>query len=71
MIRLVLAEDHPVVRIGLERLLANERDIEVVGAAANGFEAVELADRLRPDVVLMDLSMPGMDGVAARSTSWS
>ncbi len=65
MIRLLLAEDHPVVRIGLERLLANESDIEVVGAAANGFEAVELSDRLRPDVVLMDLSMPGMGGVEA------
>jgi DNA-binding NarL/FixJ family response regulator len=65
VIHLVLAEDHPVVRLGLERLLANESDIEVVGAAANGFEAVELAGRLRPDVVLMDLSMPGMGGVEA------
>jgi DNA-binding NarL/FixJ family response regulator len=65
MISLVLAEDHPVVRMGLERMLANESDIAVVGAAANGFEAVELAERLRPDVVLMDLSMPGMGGVDA------
>jgi DNA-binding NarL/FixJ family response regulator len=63
MIRLLLAEDHPIVRTGLERLLANEADIELVGAAANGAEAVELASSLAPDVVLMDLSMPVMDGV--------
>jgi DNA-binding NarL/FixJ family response regulator len=65
MIRLLLAEDHPVVRAGLERLLANENDIELVGAARNGEEAVELADEIRPDVVLMDLSMPVMDGIEA------
>ena len=64
-IRLLLAEDHPVVRAGLERLLGNEADIELVGAAADGAEAVELADGLRPDVVLMDLSMPVMDGIEA------
>jgi DNA-binding NarL/FixJ family response regulator len=67
MIRLLLAEDHPVVRAGLERLLANEDDIELVGAAGNGEEAVELAARIRPDVVLMDLSMPVMDGIEATS----
>ena len=67
MIRLLLAEDHPVVRAGLERLLANEGDIEVVGSARNGEEAVELTDRIRPDVVLMDLSMPVMDGIEATS----
>jgi DNA-binding NarL/FixJ family response regulator len=65
MIKLILAEDHPVVRAGLERLLANEDDIELVGSAGNGEEAVELADRIRPDVVLMDLSMPVMDGIEA------
>jgi DNA-binding NarL/FixJ family response regulator len=65
MIRLLLAEDHPVVRVGLERLLANEEDIEIVGVAANGEEAVELANRLVPTVVLMDLSMPVLDGVKA------
>ena len=64
-IRLLLAEDHPVVRAGLERLLANEGDIELVGSAANGVEAVELADKARPDIVLMDLSMPELDGVEA------
>jgi DNA-binding NarL/FixJ family response regulator len=65
VIRLLLAEDHPVVRVGLERLLANVEDIEVVGTASNGVEAVELCDRLRPDVVLMDLSMPVVGGVEA------
>jgi len=64
-IRLLLAEDHPVVRAGLERLLGNEGDIELVGAAADGAEAVDLAGELRPDVVLMDLSMPVMGGIEA------
>ena len=67
MIRLLLAEDHPVVRAGLERLLANEEDIELVGAAADGAEAVELSLRLRPDVVLMDISMPVKNGIEATS----
>ena len=65
MIRLLLAEDHPVVRAGLERLLANEDDIELIGAAVDGAEAVELALRLLPDVVLMDISMPIKNGIAA------
>ena len=65
MIRLLVAEDHPVVRVGLERLLANAEDIEIVGLAANGAEAIERTDALRPDVVLMDLSMPVVDGVKA------
>ena len=65
MIRVLLAEDHPVVRVGLERMLGNEEDIEVVGTAANGAEAVELAERVRPDVVLMDLSMPVLNGIEA------
>jgi DNA-binding NarL/FixJ family response regulator len=65
MIRVLLADDHGLVRAGLQELLAAEPDIEVVGAAAGGREAVELAARERPDVVLMDLSMPGLDGIAA------
>lgn len=65
MIKVLIAEDHPVVRAGLERLLANVDDIEIVGTATNGSEAVELTDRLRPDVVLMDLSMPILGGVEA------
>jgi PAS domain S-box-containing protein len=64
-IRVVLADDHAVVRQGLAQLLGNEPDIEVVGAAADGKEAVELAGRLLPDVLLMDMSMPKLDGVEA------
>ena len=65
VIRVVLADDHPVVREGLRGMLTAEPDIEVVGEAASGPEAVALAERLRPDVVLMDLRMPGGDGVEA------
>jgi DNA-binding NarL/FixJ family response regulator len=65
LIRLVLAEDHPVVRVGLERLLAAEEDIDVVGSAENGAAAVELVAEHDVDVVLMDLSMPVMDGIEA------
>jgi len=65
MIRLLLAEDHAVVRGGLLQLLAAIDDIEVVGAAAGGEDAVALAAERRPDVVLMDLEMPGMDGIEA------
>jgi DNA-binding NarL/FixJ family response regulator len=65
VIRVLLAEDHPVVRAGLERLLATADDIEVVGGAVDGAQAVALADEHRPDVVLMDLSMPNMNGIEA------
>lgn len=64
-IRVVLVDDHPVLRSGLERLLAGEPDIEVVGSAADGADALEVVRRTRPDVVLMDLQMPGTDGVTA------
>jgi DNA-binding NarL/FixJ family response regulator len=64
-IRVLLADDHPVVREGLRGMLAAEPDIEVVGEAASGPEAVTLAARLRPDVILMDLRMPDGDGVQA------
>jgi DNA-binding NarL/FixJ family response regulator len=64
-VRLMLAEDHAVVRQGLERLLGAAPDIDVVAAAADGEEAVRLASRHRPDVVLMDLEMPRMDGIEA------
>ncbi|HEY0718553.1 MAG TPA: response regulator transcription factor, partial [Streptosporangiaceae bacterium] len=60
-IRVVLADDHPVVRAGLRGMLASERDIEVVADAASGAEAVAVAARYRPDVVLMDLRMPHGD----------
>ena len=65
MIRVLLADDHSLVRDGLGRLLASVPDIEVVAAAVDGAEAVRLAREHRPDVILMDLRMPGMDGSEA------
>jgi len=65
VIRLLLVDDHALLRAGLAALLDSARDVSVVGQAADGKEAVAAAERLRPDVVLMDLSMPVMDGVAA------
>jgi DNA-binding NarL/FixJ family response regulator len=64
-VRVLLADDHPVVRSGLAGLLSVERDIEVVGEVADGAAAVEAARALRPDLVLMDLRMPVLDGAAA------
>lgn len=66
-IRLIIADDHPVVRTGLQGMLAGQPDLEVAGEATTGIEAVGLVERLRPDVVLMDLRMPEMDGVTAIS----
>jgi DNA-binding NarL/FixJ family response regulator len=65
MIRVLLAEDHAVVRTGLLQLLGHVDDVEVVGAATGGEEAVALAAAARPDVVLMDLEMPDLDGIEA------
>ncbi|MFF4189891.1 response regulator [Nonomuraea sp. NPDC001831] len=64
-IRVLVADDHAMVRAGFGALLAAEPDIEVVGDAADGEQAVERTRRLRPDVVLMDVRMPGMDGLRA------
>jgi DNA-binding NarL/FixJ family response regulator len=64
-IRVVIVDDHAVLRAGLEQLLAGQPDLEVVGTAASGAEAIEVVRELRPDVVLMDLQMPGVDGVSA------
>ena len=66
-IRILISDDHPVVRTGLSGMLSGEQDLEVVGEATNGSEAVALANRLIPDVILMDLRMPEMDGVEAIS----
>lgn len=64
-IRVLIADDHTILRAGVRRLLEAEQDIAVVGEAANGEEAVALAESLRPDVVMMDVAMPGMDGLDA------
>lgn len=64
-IRVLLADDQPLIRAGLAMLLAAEDDLDVVGEAGDGRAAVELAAALRPDVVLMDVRMPGMDGLEA------
>jgi DNA-binding NarL/FixJ family response regulator len=64
-IRVLIADDHAVVREGLRTFFSLQDDIEVVGDAADGEQAVELAERLEPDVVVMDLVMPKLDGIAA------
>jgi len=64
-IRVVLADDHPVVRAGLRTLVNAQPDMEVVGEASDGKEAVDQAERLRPDVLLLDLSMPRLGGLSA------
>lgn len=65
VIRVILADDHMVVRAGLKAVLAGARDIDVIGEASNGKEAIALVDRLHPHVVVMDLSMAEMDGLTA------
>jgi NarL family two-component system response regulator LiaR len=67
-IRLLIADDHTIVRKGLKVLLATEPDMQVVGEAENGAEAAQKAESLNPDVVLMDIEMPVMDGIEATRT---
>jgi DNA-binding NarL/FixJ family response regulator len=64
-IRILIADDHPVFRSGIRAILEGEADAEVVGEAATADEAVSLAERVRPDVVVMDLHMPGIGGIEA------
>ncbi|MFJ5992153.1 response regulator [Lentzea sp. NPDC092896] len=65
MIRVLLVDDHPVVRFGLRTILEAQEDLTVIGECGSGSEAIRLASELLPDVVLMDLKMPGMDGATA------
>jgi len=65
MITILVADDHQVVRAGLQNLLAQEPDLEVVGEAADGNEVVASAKALKPDVIIMDIAMPGMNGIEA------
>ena len=67
-IRVLIADDHPMVRQGLRVFLELEPDLEVVGEAADGAQAAELTEKLLPDVVLLDLVMPGVDGLSALGT---
>ena len=62
-IKILLADDHSLFREGLRRILGEEKDIEIVGEARDGVEALRLANRLKPDVVLMDISLPGPNGI--------
>jgi DNA-binding NarL/FixJ family response regulator len=64
-IRVLLVDDHPLFRKGIASLLSAEPDFDVVGEASNGQEAIEMARDLMPDVILMDISMPGVDGLEA------
>jgi DNA-binding NarL/FixJ family response regulator len=65
IIKVILADDHAVVRAGVKAVLSSAKDIQVIGEASNGREAVALAERVNPDVIVMDLSMGEMDGIAA------
>lgn len=64
-IRIVLAEDHAIMRDGLRILLSKEQDMEVVGEASNGRDAVQLAGKLSPDIIIMDVTMPDLNGIEA------
>jgi len=64
-IRVLVADDHPMFRDGLRALVASVSDVEMVGEAATGEEAIALADELQPDVILMDIQMPGVNGIEA------
>jgi DNA-binding NarL/FixJ family response regulator len=64
-IRVLLVDDHEIVRQGLRALMAEEEDVELIGEAGDGREAMRLAEQLRPDVVVMDIAMPGLNGVEA------
>ncbi len=64
-IKILLADDHTIVRQGLKLILSSQKDLEVIGEASNGREVIELAKRLQPDIVLMDVAMPEVNGIEA------
>src|ERR1700728_3714319 len=65
MIRVLIADDHPIVRDGLKKLLSLEEDFQIVGAASDGCEVLDRVQELDPDVLLLDLRMPNLDGLSA------
>jgi DNA-binding NarL/FixJ family response regulator len=64
-IKILIADDHMIVRLGLAALFSHEKDMQVLGEAEDGLQAVDMAQKLHPDVIVMDLMMPGLDGVGA------
>jgi DNA-binding NarL/FixJ family response regulator len=64
-VKVIIADDHPLIRLGIHNLFKNMPDIQVVGEAANGQEAIEMVEKHHPDVLLLDLQMPVMDGIQA------
>jgi len=62
-IRILLVDDHEIVRIGLKAILSSQKDLEVVGEASDGHEALRLVEKTRPDIVVMDVAMPGLNGI--------
>src|SRR6185503_10958568 len=67
-IRIVIADDHPIVRDGLRKLLSLETDMQLVGEAGDGREVIDLVQQLDPDILLLDLRMPSLDGLSALQT---
>jgi DNA-binding NarL/FixJ family response regulator len=64
-VKILLADDHPLFRSGVRNLIQTTEDLEVIGEAASGDEAIELALKLQPDVIFMDIRMPGLNGIEA------
>lgn len=65
MIRLIITDDHPVIRDGIKTILTNEKEVKLVGCASNGIELMAMLENIETDVILMDINMPGMNGIEA------